>query len=33
MPLVAAITDLEQLKTHPAVAGLLAWNPSAGVQE
>ena len=30
MMLVApAITDLEQLKTHPAVARLLAWNPSS----
>ncbi len=27
-----AITDLEQLKSHPAVARLLAWNPSV-VQE
>jgi NADH-quinone oxidoreductase subunit C len=27
--LVAAITDLEQLKGHPAVARLLAWNPAA----
>jgi NADH-quinone oxidoreductase subunit C len=24
-----AITDLEQLKGHPAVARLLAWNPTA----
>ena len=24
-----AITDLEQLKNHPAVARLLAWNPAA----
>jgi NADH-quinone oxidoreductase subunit C len=24
-----AITDLEQLKSHPAVARLLAWNPAA----
>jgi NADH-quinone oxidoreductase subunit C len=24
-----AITDLEQLKGHPAVARLLAWNPSS----
>ena len=31
MPLAAAITDLEQLKNHPAVARLLAWN-SAAVQ-
>jgi NADH-quinone oxidoreductase subunit C len=29
MPISPAITDLEQLKSHPAVAGLLAWNPSA----
>jgi NADH-quinone oxidoreductase subunit C len=27
MPLAAAITDIEQLKKHPAVARLLAWNP------
>ncbi len=27
MPLVPAITDIEQLKEHPAVARLLAWNP------
>jgi len=27
MPL--AITDLEQLQTHPAIAKLLAWNPAA----
>src|SRR5580704_15660005 len=26
MALVAAITDVEQLKSHPAVARLLAWN-------
>ena len=31
MKLAAAITDLEQLKGHPAVARLLAWNPSAVV--
>jgi NADH-quinone oxidoreductase subunit C len=24
-----AITDLEQLKSHPAVAGLVAWNAAA----
>ncbi len=24
-----AITELEQLKTHPAIARLLAWNPGA----
>jgi NADH-quinone oxidoreductase subunit C len=29
MPLVPAITDLEQLKGHPAIARLSAWNPSA----
>ena len=29
MPLVPAITDLEQLKDHPALALLLAWNPAA----
>jgi NADH-quinone oxidoreductase subunit C len=27
--LVPAIIDLEQLKGHPAVARLLAWNPSS----
>jgi len=29
MPLTPAITDVEQLKGHPAVARLLGWNPSA----
>ena len=29
MALAPAITDLEQLKSHPAVARLLAWNPAA----
>lgn len=29
MPLPPPITDLEQLKHHPAVARLLAWNPQA----
>ena len=29
MPLAPAITDLEQLKSHPAVAGLVAWNAAA----
>jgi NADH-quinone oxidoreductase subunit C len=29
MPLAPAITDLEQLKNHPAVACLLDWNPVA----
>jgi NADH-quinone oxidoreductase subunit C len=34
VPLAAAITDLEQLKNHPAVERLLAWNPTsvAGVK-
>jgi NADH-quinone oxidoreductase subunit C len=34
MPLAPAITDLEQLKGHPAVARLLAWNAAsvAGVK-
>jgi NADH-quinone oxidoreductase subunit C len=27
MPLTPPITDVEQLKNHPAVARLLAWNP------
>ena len=27
MPLNPPITDIEQLKNHPAVARLLAWNP------
>jgi NADH-quinone oxidoreductase subunit C len=27
MPLTPPITDIEQLKNHPAVARLLAWNP------
>jgi NADH-quinone oxidoreductase subunit C len=31
MALTPAITDLEQLKSHPAVARLLAWN-AAGVE-
>jgi NADH-quinone oxidoreductase subunit C len=31
MTLAAAITDLEQLKGHPAVARLLGWNPSSVV--
>ena len=30
MPFQPAITDLEQLKNHPAVAKLLAWNSSCG---
>lgn len=29
MPLAPPITDLEQLKEHPAIARLLAWNPAA----
>jgi len=29
MPLSPAITDLEQLKNHPAVARLLGWNARA----
>ena len=29
MSLAPAITDIEQLKGHPAVARLLAWNPAA----
>jgi len=29
MPLVPVITDVEQLKGHPALALLLAWNPAA----
>jgi NADH-quinone oxidoreductase subunit C len=29
MPLAPAITDAEQLKGHPAVACLLAWNAAA----
>ena len=29
MPLASAITDLEQLKGHPAVARLVGWSPSA----
>jgi NADH-quinone oxidoreductase subunit C len=32
MALAPAVTDLEQLKSHPAVARLLAWN-AASVQE
>ena len=27
MPMPPPITDLEQLKNHPAIARLLAWNP------
>jgi NADH-quinone oxidoreductase subunit C len=29
MPPAPAITDLEQLKNHPAIARLTAWNPQA----
>lgn len=29
MPVQPAITDLEQLKNHPAVAKLMAWNRAA----
>jgi len=29
MALAAAITDLEQLKGHPAIGRLFAWNPRA----
>ena len=29
MALAPAVTDIEQLKGHPAVARLLAWNPKA----
>jgi NADH-quinone oxidoreductase subunit C len=32
MPFSPAVTDLEQLKGHPAIARLLGWNPAA-VQE
>ncbi len=29
MALAPAVTDLEQLKEHPAIARLLAWNTAA----
>src|SRR5258708_26777491 len=29
MALVPAVTDLEQLKAHPAISRLLSWNPQA----
>lgn len=29
MPLAPAITDIEQLKDHPAIAALLSWNQEA----
>ena len=32
MALAPAVTDLEQLKSHPAVARLVGWN-AAAVQE
>ena len=32
MPLAPAITSLEQLKSHPAIARLLAWNPASVVE-
>jgi len=28
MPLIPAITDIEALKSHPALASLLGWNTS-----
>ncbi len=31
MALAPAITDLEQLKDHPAIARLLAWNAASVV--
>jgi NADH-quinone oxidoreductase subunit C len=30
MPLVPAITDIEQLKSHPALARLVEWSAAAG---
>ena len=30
MALAPAVTDLEQLKSHPAVARLVAWNAACG---
>lgn len=27
MPLAAAVTDIEQLKSHPAISRLLGWDP------
>src|SRR5436190_21553892 len=29
MTLVPAVTDIEQLKAHPALARLLSWNPKS----
>jgi len=29
MPVAGAITDLEQLKNHPAIRRIAAWNPQA----
>ena len=29
MALAPAVTDIEQLKSHPAIARLLAWSPQA----
>ena len=29
MALAPAVTDLEQLKNHPAVARLISWNAAA----
>jgi hypothetical protein len=29
MPLAPPITDIEQLKSHPALACLVAWNAAA----
>ena len=29
MALVPAVTDLDQLKGHPAISRLLSWNPSS----
>ena len=28
MPLAPPITDIEQLKSHPALGRLVEWNPS-----
>jgi NADH-quinone oxidoreductase subunit C len=29
MALASAVTDIEQLKSHPAISRLLSWNPQA----
>ena len=29
MALVPAVTDIEQLKAHPAISRLVSWNPLA----